>query len=125
MIELLSHGKDFTFNVMIKKPGTGLQPIRPSASMACGGLSNHFCSAKDWFDPDSGAKENTPLKGCYLLAPGTGFEPAASKLTASCSTTELSRITGVNYTFKRSQGQLYNFWRALFYMLVAFLAKLC
>lgn len=27
------------------------------------------------------------------MAPGTGFEPATSKLTASCSTAELSRIT--------------------------------
>lgn len=31
------------------------------------------------------------MKGGLYMAPGTGFEPATSKLTASCSTAELSR----------------------------------
>ena len=41
-----------------------------------------------------------PPKGDFIImAPETGFEPATSKLTASCSTTELLRITSVNYSF--------------------------
>ena len=47
--------------------------------------------------PSGSNKKNLPKGRFFLLAPTVGFEPTTNRLTADCSTAELSRNSGGRY----------------------------